>query len=89
MFVINSELKANLQTYKIKHLHGEKIIISFLKKQLLLSKSYISYYPEPDNHHEDKVKLVVLSNYANKKELEHTTGVDTFDLDAGFYCFNS
>ena len=30
MFVINSKLKTNPQTYKIKHLHGEKIIISFL-----------------------------------------------------------
>ena len=42
----------------------------------------MTYYPESDSHNEDKVKLVVLSNYATKKELEHITGVDTSDLDA-------
>ena len=38
----------------------------------------MSYYPEPDNHIRDKVKVVSdLSNYAIKEELEHATGVDT------------
>ena len=41
----------------------------------------MSYYPEPESHIRDKVK-VVLSNYATKKELDHATGVDTFDLGA-------
>ena len=41
----------------------------------------MSYYPEPDNHIRDKVKVVLdLSNYATKKELDHDTGVDTSDL---------
>ena len=39
----------------------------------------MSYYPEPDSHIRDKVKVVLdLSNYATKKELQHPTGVDTF-----------
>ena len=43
----------------------------------------MSYYPKPDNHIRDKVKLVLeLSNYATKKELEHATGNDTSDLAA-------
>ena len=43
----------------------------------------MSYYPEPDSHIRDKVKSVLhLSNYATKKELDHATGVDTFDLTA-------
>ena len=43
----------------------------------------MSYYPEPDNHIRDKVKVVLqLSSYATKKELEHATGVDAFDLVA-------
>ena len=41
----------------------------------------MSYYPEPDIHIRDKVKVVLyLSNYAMKKELEHAAGVDTFHL---------
>ena len=41
----------------------------------------MSYYPEPDSHIRDKVKVVLdLSNYANEKELDHATGVDTSDL---------
>ena len=40
----------------------------------------MSYYPEPDNH---KVKVILdLPNYATKKELEHTAGIDTSDLAA-------
>ena len=43
----------------------------------------MSYYPDPDNHIRDKVKVVLdLSNYATKKELDHATGVDIFDLAA-------
>ena len=42
----------------------------------------MSYYPEPDNHVRNKVKLVFdLSNYATKK-LEHATGVNISDLAA-------
>ena len=41
----------------------------------------MSYYPEPDSHIRDKVKVVLdLTNYATKKRLEHTKGVDTSDL---------
>ena len=40
----------------------------------------MSYYPEPDSHNRDKVK-VDLSNYKTKKK-EHATGVDTSDLAA-------
>ena len=43
----------------------------------------MSHYPEPDNYIRDKVKVVLnLSNYAIKKELDHATGVNTFDLPA-------
>ena len=43
----------------------------------------MSYYPEPDSHIRDKVKVVLdLSNYATKKELEHTAGIDKSDLAA-------
>ena len=46
----------------------------------------MSYYPEPDSHIRDKVKVVLdLSNYATKKELEHATGVDISDLAAKKY----
>ena len=41
------------------------------------------YYPESANHIRGKVKLVlILSNYATKKELDHDTVVDTSDLAA-------
>ena len=41
----------------------------------------MSYYPEPDTHIRDKVKVVLdLSNYATRKELERVTDVDTSDL---------
>ena len=40
----------------------------------------MSYYPEPDSHIRDKVKVVLdLSYYTTKKEFDHATGVDTFD----------
>ena len=42
----------------------------------------MSYYPEPDSHIRDKVKVVLdLSNYTTKKELEHAAG-DTSDVGA-------
>ena len=43
----------------------------------------MNYYPEPNSHITDKVKVVLdLSNYATKKEFDHATGVDTSDLAA-------
>ena len=43
----------------------------------------MSYLSEPDSHIRKKVKVVLdLSNLATKKEWEHTTGIDTFDLMA-------
>ena len=42
----------------------------------------MSYYPEPDIHIRDKVKIVLdLTKYATKRELEHATGIDTSGLD--------
>ena len=38
IFIINSVLKTNPWTYKIKDLNGEKIIGSFYEKELLRSK---------------------------------------------------
>ena len=36
----------------------------------------MSCYPEPDSHIRDEVKVVLdLSNYATKRELEHTTSI--------------
>ena len=41
----------------------------------------MSYYPKPDSHITEKVKVLLhLSNYATKKELEHATGIDTSEL---------
>ena len=43
----------------------------------------MSYYPEPNNHIRDKVKVLLdLPNYATKKELKDTAGVDTSNLAA-------
>ena len=43
----------------------------------------MSFYQEPDIHIRNKVKVVLdLTNYVTKKELDHTTGVDTSDLAA-------
>ena len=38
IFIIDSTLKTNPWTYKVKDLNGEKIIGSFYEKELLLSK---------------------------------------------------
>ena len=43
----------------------------------------MSYYPQPDSHSKNKIKVELhLSNYTIRKELDHATGVDTFDLPA-------
>ena len=48
----------------------------------------MSYYPEPDSHVSDKVKVVLdLSNCATKKEFDYATGVNTSDLAVNFFFF--
>ena len=43
----------------------------------------MSYYPKPDNHIRDKVKVVLdLQTVLLKKQLNHATGVNTSDLAA-------
>ena len=43
----------------------------------------MSYYPEPNSHIIEKVKVVLdLSNYATKKESIHAIGFETSDLAA-------
>ena len=43
----------------------------------------MSYYPEPDSHIRDNVKVVLdLSNYVTKEELEHATDIGTSNLAA-------
>ena len=43
----------------------------------------MSYYPEPDSHTRNKVKVVLdLWDYATKKNLEHAVDVNTSDLAA-------
>ena len=43
----------------------------------------MTYYPEPDCHIRDKVKVILdSSNYATEKELDHDTGVDISDWAA-------
>ena len=65
IFVIDSVLKINPWRYKIKDLNRESIIGSFYEKGVLLSKLQMSYYPEPDSHTRDKVKVILdMSNYA-------------------------
>ena len=50
-------------------------------KKLLFSISWMSYYQQPDSRLRDKVKLVLdMSYYPTKKELDHATGVDRYDL---------
>ena len=46
----------------------------------------MSYYPEPDSHIRDKVKVVLnLPNYATEKELEDAKSIGTSDLAAKKY----
>ena len=41
----------------------------------------MSHYPETDSHVRDKVEVLLdLSNYATKKELEHSTDADASNL---------
>ena len=41
----------------------------------------INYYPEPDSHIRDKVRVVLdLKSYATKKDLEHANVIDKSDL---------
>ena len=41
----------------------------------------MSYYPEPDSHIRNKIKVALdLSNYATKKKLDPAAGVYTSDL---------
>ena len=48
----------------------------------------MSYYPEPDSHIRDKVKIVLdLSDYATEKALDHVRGIVTSDLVAEKYFF--
>ena len=73
--------KLILGNYKIKDLNGEKIIGSFYEKELLRSILKINYYPEPDSHIRDKVRVVLdLKSYATKKDLEHANVIDKSDL---------
>ena len=66
--IIDSVLKTNPWICKIKDLNGEKIIESFYEKSLLWNMLQMSYYPKPDSHIRDKVKVLLdLSNYASKK----------------------
>ena len=53
---IDPVLKTNPWTYEIEDINGEKIIWSFYEKELLLSKLWMSYYPEPDSHIREKSK---------------------------------
>ena len=68
IFIIDSVLKTNPWTFKIKDLNGEKITEIFYKKELLLSISQMCYYPEPDSNIRDKVYVVSdLLNHATKR----------------------
>ena len=76
-------MKTNPWTYNIKDVKGEKVIASFYEKELLWSKLSMIYHPEWDSHITDTDKLVLdLTNYASKKELQCTTGVDKSNLAA-------
>ena len=47
----------------------------------------MSYHPQRNSHIRGKVKVVSdLPNYATKKELEHATYIDTYDLAAKKVC---
>ena len=70
-------------TYKFKNVNGEKTTGSFYEKELLRSILKMSYYPEPNSHIRDKVKVVLdLTSYVTKKKLEHATGMDKSDTAA-------
>ena len=48
IFIIDSVLKTNPWTYKLKDLDGELITGRFYEKELLLGILQMSYYPKPD-----------------------------------------
>ena len=78
VLLIDSVLKTNPWKYKTKDLNWQKIIGSYYKKELLLSKLWMIYYPELDSQINKNVKIKLdLSNYDSKIELEGSTGIDT------------
>ena len=65
IFISDSVSKTNPWIYEINDINVERIIGSFFEKQFLQSILQMSYYPEPDSHIRDKVKVVLdMSNYA-------------------------
>ena len=80
IFIIHSVfvLKIQPQTYEIKDLKGEKIIIKFIVEQIineLLSRTRQSY--------QNTVKVVLdFSDYATKNKSELAKWIDTSDLAA-------
>ena len=83
IFIIDSVLKTNPWTYKIKDLNEKKAIGNFYEKELLIKTLQMGYYPEPDIHIREKVKGVLdLSRYATRRELDHAIGVDASGLAA-------
>ena len=52
-------VKVTKWTYKIKDFNVEKIIASCYEKQLLPNVLSMIYYPEPDSHIRDKIKVVL------------------------------
>ena len=62
-FLLILSWKLILGSIGIKDSSWEKIIGSFYEKELLLSKLWMSYYPEPDSNIRGKVKVILhLSN---------------------------
>ena len=63
----------------------QSIRIDFIKVTLEIGqeKYLLILFWKPDSQSKNKVKVVLdFSNYATKKKLEHTTGIDTSDLAA-------
>ena len=50
IFFIDSVLKTNIWTNKIKDLNEQTVMGNFYEKVLLLSNLEVTYYPEPDSH---------------------------------------
>ena len=75
-------VKTNPWTYEIKNLNRkDKKKITKKKKKLLLTKLPWNYYPSPDTHVRDKVRVVLdLTNYSTKKEFNSVIGTDTSNL---------
>ena len=82
IFIIDSFLKTNPWTYKLRNLNREKNR-KLLWKRIVAECIINEVFSEPDSHIRDKVKVVFdLSNYPNKKELERATDIDTSDITA-------